>query len=158
MNVQIVHSIPGRLRLKIPAARDQIGFLTDLQQKFLGAEGVLSVRINPAAASVVILHDDSLDPQSLGLGLHGLIVTSSAVHAHREAIEPADNVGGRDMEVAFLLAKLLPLMFARHPVAQLAELLGEPILRAVVAAMTRPQSHRLPARAQQGEEPIAIAA
>ncbi|MEZ2128816.1 MULTISPECIES: HMA2 domain-containing protein [unclassified Sinorhizobium] len=158
MNAQIVHSIPGRLRIKIPAARDQIPFFADLERKLLAAEGVLDVRVNPAAASVVIMYDDSVDPLAVCRDLPGWAVRSSAVRPRERRIVLADNAGGGDTEFVFLLAKLLPLIFAKHPVAQLAEVLGEPILRAVVDAVTRPQPYRLPEAAKDGEDLIAIAA
>ncbi|WP_331371421.1 HMA2 domain-containing protein [Sinorhizobium chiapasense] len=160
MIAQIVHYTPGRLRIKIPAARHQTTFFADLQQQLVGADGVLSVTVNPTAASLVIVHDIAVDPLALCREIPGLAVTSSAVHPHLMGTGRADNLsGGRETDLVSLLAKLLPLVFARHPLAQLAEPLAEPILRAAFDSLTQPTSYPLPVAASRKEEDvIAIAA
>ncbi|APO68849.1 hypothetical protein IE4872_CH03249 [Rhizobium gallicum] len=158
MNAQIVHCTPGRLRIKIPAARHNIAFFSDLQQKLLSAEGISSVTINPTAASLVIVHDGDVDPRAVCRSLPGLAVTSFAMCPHTKAIARGDSERGNDTDLVFLLAKLLPLIFAGHPIARLAEIVGEPILRAVVEDMMRPRSYRLPVTAKEEEELVAIAA
>lgn len=156
MNAQIVHYTPGRLRIQIPAARHQTAYFADLQRELLCVEAVLDVTVNPTAASLVIIHDSRIDPVALCRQLPGLAVTSSAVHPGFMAAGGAAS-GGADLIA--LIAKLLPLVFARHPIAQLAEPLAEPMLRAVVDSMARPSSYRLPAVTDRHEEDVtAIAA
>ena len=155
LHAQIVHSIPGRLRIKVPAAQDQIAYFADLQQRLLAAEGIRSVRVSPAAASLVIVHDERVDLLALLSRIFGTSFGRSFVPAHVKTFDRADNVGGRDL--AFLLVKLLPLIFSRHPVSQLAELFGEPILRAVIDGTIPPQPYRLAAAAEQEDERVAVA-
>ncbi|TGQ39636.1 HMA2 domain-containing protein [Mesorhizobium sp. M00.F.Ca.ET.216.01.1.1] len=155
---RVIHRTPGRLRIKIPAARNQVAFFANLQRELLGAEGISSVTVNPTAASLVIRHDRRVDPLAVCRGIPYLAVESSVyppvVTNHR-----ADATSARELDLVFLLAKLLPLVFARHPAAQLAEVLAEPVLRAVVGTMMRPQSHRSSTVAyEQAEEPMPIAA
>jgi Heavy metal associated domain 2 len=150
ISAHVVHRTPGRLRIKIPAARNQVAFFANLQRQLAGAEGISSVTVNPAAASLVVIHDSGVDPLAVCRGIPYLAFESS-VHA--------DVASGRELDLVFLLAKLLPFVFARHPAAQLAEVIAEPVLRAVVGAMTRPQSHRRStAVREQAEELMRIAA
>lgn len=51
----VVHEGPGRLRLRIPARRGQARWFEELERRLPGG-GILAVRSNPAAASVVIHH------------------------------------------------------------------------------------------------------
>ncbi|WEX74812.1 hypothetical protein PYH37_000093 [Sinorhizobium numidicum] len=156
LNAQIVHYTPGRLRIKIPAARHQTAFFAELQQRLLRAEGVLSVTVNPTAASLVIEHDVGIDPIAACRNIPGLAVGSSAAHPLALGV---DSGRACDTDVVFLVAKLLPLLFGGHPIAHLAEVLGEPILRAAVDSMMRPRSYPLPAVVHREEEElIAIAA
>jgi hypothetical protein len=148
LNAEIVHYTPGRLRIKIAGARHQTAFFADLQRKLLAVEGILDVTINPTAASLVIVHDIGIDPRAVCCEIPGLAVPLSAPRP------AADQSRGGEAEVILLLAKLLPLVFARHPVAQLAEVLGEPILRAVVDSMTRPKSCPLPAVENREEKEL----
>ncbi len=148
MNAEIVHYTPGRLRIKIAGARHQTAFFADLRRKLLAVEGVLDVTVNPTAASLVIVHDIGIDPRCICREVPGLAVPFAA------ARPAADQGRGNEAEVIFLLAKLLPIFFAHHPVAQLAEVLGEPILRAVVDSMTRPTSYPLPVAASREEKEL----
>ncbi|WP_254020369.1 hypothetical protein [Mesorhizobium escarrei] len=155
---RVVHRTAGRLRIKIPAARYQVAFFANLQRDLLGAEGITSVTVNPTAASLVIVHDNSVDPLAACRGIPYLTVEPT-LHPLVVANGRTDGMSGRELDMVFLLAKFLPLVFARHPAAQLAEVLAEPVLRAVVGTMMRPQSHRSSTVAhEQAEEPMPIAA
>ncbi|TJW89550.1 MAG: hypothetical protein E5X43_17725 [Mesorhizobium sp.] len=155
---RVVHRTAGRLRIKIPAARHQVAFFANLRRELLGAEGISSVTVNPTAASLVIVHDNSVDPLAACRGIQYLTVESTP-HPLVVTNGRADGMSGRELDLVCLLAKFLPIVFARHPAAQLAEVMAEPVLRAVVGTMMRPQSHRSSTVAhEQAEQPMPIAA
>jgi hypothetical protein len=157
ISAHVVHCVPGRLRIKIPAARNQIEFFANLQRQLLGAEGVSSVTVNPTAASLVIMHERGVDPLAVCRGIPYLAFGSSVHSVVTNG--RADAVNGHELDLVFVLAKLLPFVFARHPAAQLAEIFAEPVLRAVVGAVTRPQSYQLPSAVyEEAQEPMRIAA
>ena len=54
---QLVHQIPGRIRIRIPALLKASAFADRLARKIARIEGVTHVRINPLASSVVINFD-----------------------------------------------------------------------------------------------------
>ncbi|MDW6026374.1 hypothetical protein SAZ10_31900 [Mesorhizobium sp. BAC0120] len=141
LKAHIAHRTPGRLRLKIHAARDNAGFFAALKAELVGIEGVLSVTVNPAAASIVIVHDGSVGTLALCNGIPALAIVPSAIDPiAAEGDGAADSLRA---EAALLLIKLLPFACARHPLAQLAEIVAEPVLRVVVQALTRPSLKRL---------------
>lgn len=55
--VAVVHSIPGRVRLRLPRLRRDAGLGAALEQSLRGLPGVASVRIAPGAASAIVEHD-----------------------------------------------------------------------------------------------------
>ncbi|GAP94835.1 HAD-IC family P-type ATPase [Leptolyngbya sp. NIES-2104] len=57
MNYQIVHSIAGRLRLRIPRLCGDIDFANRLNRQIESLAGVTDVRINSAACSIVITYE-----------------------------------------------------------------------------------------------------
>jgi len=58
--VEIVHQSRGRIRLRIPRLRTDAAYGTKLYSLLKSAEGVLNIRINPAASSFVISYDADL--------------------------------------------------------------------------------------------------
>ncbi|MBE9008911.1 hypothetical protein IQ250_01620, partial [Pseudanabaenaceae cyanobacterium LEGE 13415] len=54
MNYQIVHTIAGRLRIRIPQLANDTEFASRLSGFFESLAGVTQVRVNPAASSIVI--------------------------------------------------------------------------------------------------------
>ncbi|MGB5592469.1 MAG: HMA2 domain-containing protein [Crocosphaera sp.] len=73
----IVHSVPGRVRIKIPQIAEDKDFSARLQRLLDEDDHVTHVRINRAAASVVI----GYDPQGLSdleLGLRLLSIMNNA--------------------------------------------------------------------------------
>jgi len=82
MNYQIVHSIVGRLRIRIPQLADDAEFASRLSEFVESLAGVTQVRINPAATSIVIQYQPS---SSAGA------IVESAIHAcicRAHGIEP----------------------------------------------------------------------
>ncbi|MGK7938768.1 MAG: HMA2 domain-containing protein [Crocosphaera sp.] len=66
----IVHSVPGRIRIKVPKLAEDQDFAKRLQQLLNEDDYVTNVRINPSAASVVIHYDgQGLSDMELGLRL-----------------------------------------------------------------------------------------
>lgn len=57
MNYQIVHSIAGRLRIRVPRLLSDRDFASRLQGLIESLEGVTEVRINSAACSIVISYE-----------------------------------------------------------------------------------------------------
>jgi hypothetical protein len=50
----IVHHVPGRLRIRVTGAQNEADFFEAVQQVIRGLSGVKSVRVNPAASSIVV--------------------------------------------------------------------------------------------------------
>ncbi len=58
--IEIVHSLPGRLRLRVPAIAADEGFAAGFRQFLLAQPGINGVRLNSWAASVVITYDPAV--------------------------------------------------------------------------------------------------
>ncbi|MDJ0599864.1 MAG: metal ABC transporter ATPase [Crocosphaera sp.] len=66
----VVHSVPGRIRVKIPRLSQDMGFGEVLYQLLEQDDHVIEARINSVAASVVIYYDSQgLSDVELGLRL-----------------------------------------------------------------------------------------
>jgi hypothetical protein len=77
---QIVHTLPGRTRFRIPARRHDAAYFARLDTQLRQLAGVSAVTSNPTTASVLVLHMDSAQQTLLDyLGQSGWI--SSAVAA-----------------------------------------------------------------------------
>lgn len=57
--IKPVHSLPGRLRVRIPRLREQQNLAGWLKIHLLGLSGVKTVRLRPAAASAVLTYDSN---------------------------------------------------------------------------------------------------
>jgi hypothetical protein len=58
---QVVHSTPGRVRLRVPQVAKDVDYSQRLEQLILTTDGVNHVRINRSAASVAIAYESHLD-------------------------------------------------------------------------------------------------
>jgi Heavy metal associated domain 2 len=58
LNCQIVHQIPGRMRIKLPNLFDIPANVERLQQNITALQGVRNLRINPAAKSITIEYQE----------------------------------------------------------------------------------------------------
>jgi hypothetical protein len=56
-HVQIAHQMPGRVRFKIPAARDNPELLEEIRKIFAGMPGLRRTRVKPEAGSIVLRYD-----------------------------------------------------------------------------------------------------
>jgi hypothetical protein len=64
----LVHSVPGRVRLKIPSARGDHTYFEELGELLRQTEGVIGVLINVATGSVLIGHQWDSDQPLADLG------------------------------------------------------------------------------------------
>jgi len=53
----IKHQLPGRVRLKIPQKKGDLGYFDRIAKLFAKFPGIAQLQLNPAAASVLICHD-----------------------------------------------------------------------------------------------------
>ncbi|TVQ43712.1 MAG: metal ABC transporter ATPase [Gloeocapsa sp. DLM2.Bin57] len=75
----IIHSVPGRIRLKIERLRDDTLFAKRLERLLNENEYVLKVRVNQAAASVAINYEASgASEMELGMQLLNIISRAEA--------------------------------------------------------------------------------
>lgn len=56
----VIHSAPGRCRLKIPTMRHSAEYFEQLKLDLIQTEGVEHVQANPLTASVLVLYDDQV--------------------------------------------------------------------------------------------------
>ena len=57
----IRHQIPGRVRLKIPEKKGDLGYFAELAEGFAVCHTITQLELNPVSASVLICHDLSED-------------------------------------------------------------------------------------------------
>lgn len=57
MKLQIAHQIPGRIRMKVPSAKDNPELLEQIKQTFSVIPGIEQVSVNPSTGSVVLRYD-----------------------------------------------------------------------------------------------------
>lgn len=75
----IIHSTPGRLRLRIPRLVNDVLYAKQLEKLLIADEGVIRVRLNRAAASLVIQYDGA-GVSELELGMRLLQILDRAEH------------------------------------------------------------------------------
>jgi hypothetical protein len=79
----IVHSVPGRIRLRIPRLHTEAAFANRLEKLLLTQDIVLGVRVNRAASSIAIRYDGT-NLSELDLGMRLLQILEQA---ERETVE-----------------------------------------------------------------------
>jgi hypothetical protein len=57
MKVQIAHQVPGRIRLKVPKAKENPELMEQIKQMFVAIPGIEDVTVNPTTGSVVLHYD-----------------------------------------------------------------------------------------------------
>ena len=57
MKLQIAHQVPGRIRMKVPSAKDNPELLEQIKQTFSVIPGIEQVTVNPTTGSVVLHYD-----------------------------------------------------------------------------------------------------
>jgi hypothetical protein len=73
----IVHSVPGRIRLRIPRLQSEAAFAKRLEKLLLTQDIVLGVRVNRAASSIAIRYDGT-NLSELDLGMRLLQILEQA--------------------------------------------------------------------------------
>lgn len=87
---EVVHRVPGRIRLRIPRLKKEPAFAERYAQFVAAQPGVKSVRVNRACASAVVEYDlQLLPPSEVAAALTALSVRGfSAPDAHVQAFQP----------------------------------------------------------------------
>ena len=57
MKLQIAHQVPGRIRMKVPSAKENPELLEQIKQTFSVIPGIEEVLVNPATGSIVLHYD-----------------------------------------------------------------------------------------------------
>ena len=57
MKLQIAHQVPGRIRMKVPSAKENPELLEQIKQTFSVIPGIEEVIVNPATGSIVLHYD-----------------------------------------------------------------------------------------------------
>ncbi|MCG9886089.1 MAG: metal ABC transporter ATPase [Cyanobacteria bacterium] len=79
----IVHSVPGRIRLRIPRLQEDPPFAKRLEKLLQEQDIVLGVRVNRAARSIAIRYDEGhLSELELGMRLLDLLAQAEGAAAH----------------------------------------------------------------------------
>jgi hypothetical protein len=98
------HSVPGRLRVKIPMIKDRPGRISAVEDLLLNLYGIDHIKTNPLTGSVVIHYDpDLLDSQEIIslLSDHHYFDASNAI-SHDQAVQKAAaNAGFKIGKVVF---------------------------------------------------------
>jgi hypothetical protein len=109
----IVHQLPGRIRLRIPAMRGDAGYFSALADSMSDAPGVQQVKTNPATASMVVQFEgngERILEQMHELGLEPKIKESNSGITKRTGIGPVRLVSGRDINPMFMVGSALALL------------------------------------------------
>jgi hypothetical protein len=72
----LVHSIPGRIRLRVPERRGDCGFFDEIRRQLQGLDTVSRVETNPVTASVLVYHEGEISDlaiQSVGTDIGDLV-------------------------------------------------------------------------------------
>lgn len=74
---QVVHALPGRLRLRIPEHRNEPDYFAALEEQLGGCPGVTALRSNHRTGSVLVHHDPGHDMDAIlrWAAEHGLFTT-----------------------------------------------------------------------------------
>lgn len=57
MKLQVAHQVPGRIRMKVPAGKDNPELLEQIKQTFSVIPGIQQVTVNPTTGSIVLQYD-----------------------------------------------------------------------------------------------------
>jgi hypothetical protein len=146
----VAHRTPGRLRIVIPSRRDDAAFFGQLEDRLLACSGIERARSNPAAACVVIHHRASFHWNDLQLPNSGLAVISPA-RTDRCSADPDEQRGTKraaarsslpavtNIDLAGMIVQAAGVALSRRPLAALAHLLGEAVLKWIISSILAPK-------------------
>jgi len=139
----VVHRTTNRLRLKVPSHKQDEAFFASLRQELLEQCGIVSVDVNPLTASVLIVHDGTLDlqPEEGQPGQHD--ASQVDVASRQGTGEPLS----RDAALASLAIKLALVVITQQlssPIVELwadalAQMVGHSFLQCLAHAATQPR-------------------
>jgi cation transport ATPase len=91
VKLQIAHQVPGRIRMKIPAAKRDPAMLEEIQKAFSAIPGIEEVAVNPETGSVVLRYDvDQHD--DFHTGFTHRFNEHHAGHAHKNHRPPTNEI------------------------------------------------------------------
>ena len=90
---EVAHHVPGRLRIRIRAARGNVALLESLRQVFAGVPGIDVVNIKPNSGSLVLHYDPRLEAEMARR-------FANYQHAQVEMKRPGDEFGAFAEQVA----------------------------------------------------------
>jgi hypothetical protein len=101
----IVHQLPGRIRLKVPAMRGVASFFSGIAAQLQETRDVVAVQGNPVTASLLVHYKG--EPAALlerfnELDLHPQIKTQTSDGARRIALPKVRLVSGREINPMFM--------------------------------------------------------
>src|SRR5918992_4993524 len=77
LSAYVGHSVPGRLRIKIPSKRNDTEYFAGIRRELSNCPGVTAVDVSALTASVLVLH--AADAEAIGdyAQQHGLFQVAS---------------------------------------------------------------------------------
>jgi hypothetical protein len=132
----VVHLTPQRIRIKIPRWQDHQGHFAVLQRALESCPGVVCVRVNPPAASIVIHCGDGFEIASVGDCFAGLelLLAPCGLPGRSRQIGPADPQSARF--VGFMLRLVIAIATRRFE-AVFRALILEAAAQALVGQLHR---------------------
>jgi len=69
MNFRVIHQTLGRIRISVPRLRDDAAYAEQLTKLIQSLSFVTSIRVNPAAQSIIVHYDPSKSDQEVLAGI-----------------------------------------------------------------------------------------
>ncbi|MBV9461847.1 MAG: hypothetical protein JO141_30620 [Bradyrhizobium sp.] len=99
MKLQVAHQVPGRIRMKVPAGKDNAELLEQIKQTFSVIPGIEQVTVNPTTGSVVLHYDTDKHDE-----LHGHLHNHTGGH-YKPPSNEIDSLANKIEEEAEYLAE-----------------------------------------------------
>jgi Heavy metal associated domain 2 len=99
MKLQVAHQVPGRIRMKVPAGKDNPELLEQIKATFSVIPGIDQVAINPATGSIVLHYDHERHDE-----LHGHFHHHTAGH-YKPPTNEIDSLASKIEQEAEYLAE-----------------------------------------------------
>lgn len=106
---QVVHQMPGRVRVRLPAHRGDNEFFSQVEQQLAASALAERVQVNPATASVLIEFSGPPDAFLASLPFELELASPAppaALPAGAAALDPLRLVSGRDLDPMFVAGTL----------------------------------------------------
>jgi hypothetical protein len=100
MNLQIAHQVPGRIRMKVGAAKANPELLEQIKETFMVIPGVEQVTVNPATGSVVLHYDVDRHDE-----FHGRLEHHTGGHHRPAPTNEIDQLANKIQQEAEFLAE-----------------------------------------------------